>query len=155
MTEPLPQLQPRAGTLAWRAAQTQTVLDRFRDRPFSWNRDNCWKLTAAQARAMGHPFPPVPRFHSALGAKRALLKTGARDAAAFLDRHFVRLPGAAFALIGDLVLLPGDAEGESAVLDAVCVADGQGNLFGWHAANPSGLSSIKFAVSGAIGAWRL
>lgn len=151
MIDPL----PRPGTLAWRAAQTQGVLDRFRDKPFSWDKANCWKLTGAQARAMGHRFPPVPRFRSALGAKRALLKTGAADAAAFLDMHFLRLPGAAFALMGDLVLLPGDPEGESAVLDAVCVADGMGNLFGWHAANPDGLSAIKFAVADAIGAWRL
>lgn len=145
--------KPRPGTLAERAAATTRVVERFRDRPFSWQNANCWKLTAAQARAMGRSFPPVPQFRSPLGAKRALVHAGVTCAAEYLDRHFERLPAASFALVGDLVLLPGD----DGILDAVCIADGQGNLFGWHAAAgaESGLSPIKFAVADAIGAWRL
>lgn len=150
---------PRPGTLAERAVATARVVDRFRTRPFDWGSGrgggNCWKLTAAQARAMGQPFPPVPQFRSALGAKRALLADGFTSAAEFLDARFERLPAASFALVGDLVLLPGDPDGNSAGLDAVCIADGQGNVFGWHGSSDGGLTAIKFAVSDAIGAWRL
>jgi hypothetical protein len=104
---------------------------------------------------MGHRFPAVPRFRGPLGVKRALLALGAQTAADFLDMHFTRLPGAAFAWTGDLVLLPDGPDPESCVLGAVCIADGQGALFGWHEDHPEGLSAIKFAESHAMGAWRL
>ena len=151
MTSPV---KPRPGTLAARAAATAKVLAKFRTRPFDWATANCWKLTAAQARAMGHRFPPVPRFRSALGAKRELLATGAATTAEFLDRHFPRLPSPAMALVGDLVLLPDGPDGQ-VLLGAVCIADGQGNLFGWHDADASGMAAIKFAMADAVGAWRL
>lgn len=143
---------PRPGTLAARAAATQRVIDRYRDKPFSWNGANCIRLAAGQARAMGHKVPPVPLFRSALGAKKALVKAGAADITALLDQHFMRLPSPAFALVGDLVILPGEPE---TGFEAVCVADGQGNLFGWHDAAAGGLTVIKFAAADALGAWRL
>lgn len=146
---------PRPGTLGERQRATARVIEKYRRRPFAWEGANCWKLTAAQARAMGHPFPPVPQFRSALGARRALSRAGCASAAEFLDRHFQRLPTAAFAMVGDLVLLPGDPDGKEAVLDAVTIADGHGNLFGWHDGAPGGLTAIKFAAGAAIGAWRL
>lgn len=143
--------KPRPGTLAARAEATGRTIAHFAGVPFSWEKGNCWRLTAYQARVMGHSFPPVPRFRSPLGAVQALRKAGCTCAADFLDRHFQRLPAASMALIGDLVLLPS----EDGVLDAVCIADGQGNLFGWHGEDPSGLKAIKFASADVIGAWRL
>ena len=143
--------KPRPGTLAARAAATTRVVEKYRARPFCWRRANGWKLLAAQARAMGHRFPPVPRFRSALGAAAALEKAGFATVSALLDAHFVRLPSAAFALVGDLVVLPGEAG------EAVCIADGMGNLFGWHGAEeaPEGLTAVKFAMGDAVAAWRL
>lgn len=147
---------PRPGTLAQRAAATSRVVDRFSRRPFDWKRANCWKLTAAQARAMGHAFPPVPQFRSALGAKKALAADGFASAEQFLDARFERLPSPAFARVGDLVLFPGDPDGNSAGLDAVFVAGSDGNVFGWHGASADGLPTwVKFALADAIGAWRL
>lgn len=143
-------LHPRPGTLAERAAATRRVVDRFLARPFCWQRANGWKLLAAQARAMGHAFPPVPRFRSALGARQALAKAGFASVAELLDSRFQRLPAPAFALVGDIVLLPDGAGGE-----VVCIADGLGNLHGWHDADASGLAAVKFAMGDAIAAWRL
>lgn len=146
---------PRPATLADRAARVARVVERFRGKPFCWHGANCWKLVGALARALGHPFPPVPRFRSALGVKAALRKAGCDNAEQLLDRHFTRLPAPAFARVGDLVLLPDAADGK-VLLGAVCLADGQGNLFGWHGADEDdsvGFTSVKFAMGDAVGAW--
>lgn len=133
-----------------RARRTQRVIERYRDKPFSWAGANCIRLAAAQARAMGHATPAVPHFHTALGAKRALGEMGAATVVDLLDGRFQRLPAAAFMLVGDLCALPGEGG-----MDAVCISDGQGNLFGWHDAAPEGLSVIKFATADVVAAWRL
>ena len=99
---------------------------------------------------MGHAPPPVPLFRSALGAKRSLKKQGCETIADLLDKYFTRLPAPAFALVGDLVLLPSD-DG----LEAVCIADGHGCMIGWHDAYLDGLSNIKMAEADVAAAWRL
>jgi hypothetical protein len=137
-------------TLAERGQRTQAIIDRFYEQPFNWRGAHCIKLAAAQGKAMGHKLPPLPTFRSALGAKRALSKRDAANVAELLDHYFVRLPAPAFALLGDLCVLPGE-EG----LDTVCIADGQGNLWGWHGSDPSKLSAIKFAGDSMIASWAL
>jgi hypothetical protein len=59
--------------------------------------------------------------------------------------------------VGDLVLLPGDdgAGNRDDRLGAICIADGQGNLFGWHPDKPDGLAVIKWAQADAVAAWRI
>ena len=143
--------KPRPGTLAWRARQTEQVLDKFRDQPFCWQRANGWKLTRAMAVALGHSLPPVPMFRTELGCRQALAKTGAATVADYLDRYFPRWPAPAFALIGDLVVLEDHVGGET-----VCVADGLGNLFGWHGHEgaPEGFGGARFAGH-PVGAWKL
>jgi hypothetical protein len=140
----------RRMNLAERAAATSAVIEHFRDKPFDWAAANCIRLAKAQAKAMGHRVPPVPVFHTALGAKKALAKKGARSVAELLDQHFKRLPAPAFMLVGDLCTLEGP-DG----LEAVCVADGMGNLFGWDPRREEGLSVIKFAEGGILASWAL
>jgi hypothetical protein len=134
-----------------RAAATQKVLDRYRDKPFSWSGANCIRLARAQAVALGHKPPPVPVFRSALGARRALAKLGHRSVSSLMDSLFPRRPAPAFAIMGDLCVLNG--EDEDAGLEAVCIADGFGNLFGWHGSDPSRLSTIKRAEADIKAAW--
>lgn len=138
--------------LAERAAATEAVIDRFRDKPFDWAGANCIRLARAQGVALGHALPPVPLFRSATGARRALAKRGAASVAELMDQFFPRWPAPAFARVGDLCLLPGDPDDGGP--DAVCVADGRGNLMGWHWTFP-GLGAIKGAQSAVIVAWRL
>jgi hypothetical protein len=139
--------------LAERAQRTEQVLERFRDKPFSWQGANCIRLARAQAAAMGHSVPPVPVFRSALGAKKALAKQGAASVTELLDAHFERLPAPAFAWVGDICVLPAaDEHG----LEAVCIADGRGNVFGWHQeTNFEKLESILQAEAGIVTAWAL
>lgn len=126
--------------LAERARRTEQVLERFRNKPFSWSGANCIRLARAQAAAMGHDVPPVPIFRSALGAQRALAKQGADSVTGLLDLYLPRRPAPAFALLGDLLVGPAaDEHG----LEAVGIADGQGNVFGWtEATNFQRLESI-------------
>lgn len=139
-------------TLDLRARATAAVIACY-DKPFSWRGANCIRLARAQGEALGHTLPPVPIFRSALGARRAMEKRGAATVAELLDQFFPRWPAPAFARVGDLCLLPAEEDGEG--LEAVCVADGQGNLFGWHGSAPSRLSAIKFAQGHVLVAWRL
>jgi hypothetical protein len=136
-----------------RARRTQAVIDRYRDKPFDWAGANCIRLARAQAVALGHDVPPVPLFRSPLGAKKALGKQKAASVTELLDKWFVRLPGAAFMLVGDLCTLAGEPDGEG--LDAVCISDGRGNLFGWHPDKPDGLAVIKQAMANVAMSWRL
>jgi hypothetical protein len=139
--------------LAQRQLATERTLARFRHKPFSWAGANCIRLARTQAANMGHQLPPVPRFRSLLGAKRALAARGAESVTALLDQHFARLPGPAFAWLGDLVVGPADpAHG----LEAVGIADGQGNVWGWSEQNGHAqLVAILSVNADLTGAWRL
>lgn len=138
--------------LPLRAAATETVIEMFRDKPFDWRGANCINLARAQAIAMGHDVPKVPGFGTATGAMRALKKQGVNSTAELLDKWFERHTAPAFALVGDLVMLPGE-DGDT--LGAVCISDGRGNLFGWHGSDLSQMSVIKQATANATAAWRL
>src|SRR5690606_24837107 len=66
-----------------RRAAVEMTLARYRGKPFDWSRGiTCVHLARAHLRNMGHKPPTVPRFRSALGAKRALKERGWNDVAA-------------------------------------------------------------------------
>ena len=58
--------------------------------------------------------------------------------------------------IGDLCVLRGDAATGGAIgLDAVAIADGRGNLFGWHGDDMTRMSTVVYAVGHVSAAWRV
>lgn len=139
--------------LAARAFATEGTLEKYRNKAFDWAGANCIRLARQQGHALGHELPPVPLFRTPLGAMKAIKKQGVDSVEGLLDKYFERLPSPAFVIVGDLVTLPGD---EDHGLDAVCIADGRGNLFGWHAdTNFEKLEVIKLAQADVKGAWRL
>lgn len=140
-------------TLARRQAATEKTLARFAGKPMRWSGANCIRLARTQGVHMGHRLPPIPRFRSAAGAKRALAARGADSIPALLDQYFARLPAPAFAWLGDLVVLPGNP---AIGLDAVGIADGQGNVWCWSEQNDCReLTALLALESHAIAAWRL
>lgn len=143
--------------IALRGAATESVVQRFREEAFSWEGPHCITLAHAQGTAMGHDLPPVPKFRTVQGARRALKRRGAASTAELLDLWFERRPAPAFAQVGDLVVLPADEElpGVRDELAAIGIADGQGNIFGWHGSDPTRLSTIKFAAAQVRAAWAL
>lgn len=137
--------------LAHRAALTETVVARFRGRPFDWKkRRTCIHLARAQARALGHRPPPIPDFRSPKSARAALRSTGYETLEALLDSLFVRIPPAGM-WIGDIVL---GAGGDG--LGAIGIAVG-GKIIGYHQDHlAEGLVNIEIEAADAfVGAWRL
>jgi hypothetical protein len=134
-----------------RVAATERTFARFRHRAFDWRRGaTCIHLARAHLRAMGHNPPPVPRFRSPLGARRAMAAAGYADMAAIFDGlGLVRIPPLAM-LVGDLAVLPGDEGG----FEAIAVSAG-GMLLGWHGADLSRVQPIGEAIAKVTAAWRV
>lgn len=142
-------------TLAARAQATRGVMAIWRERPFDWRSGyHCVALMHAQARAMGHRMPALPRIRTALAAERALQRKGCDTVEALMDSLFVRIVPATMR-VGDICTMPGEADDGRPWLAAICIADGQGNLLGWHGGDGTRLSAIKFGMGHATGAWRL
>lgn len=140
-------------SLAERAVRTETVLAQFRARAFDWDGASCIHLARAQAVAMGHDVPRLRPIRSAIGARRALIAQGYDRVEDLLDSLFPRI-GALSMLLGDLCAVPGeDDDGQG--FPALFIADGAGNLMGWHAADPSRVVPVKQALGAVSAAWRL
>lgn len=132
-----------------RAAAVAETEARFRDRPFDWRRQaTCIHLLRFHAAQMGHKLPVVPKFKSALGAKKALLATGFQTLPALLDSRFDRIPPA-FMRVGDVLAMPGDDGWDALVIKA----DKQ-KFLGWHE-DAEGCTIMEVDVSAAVGAWRV
>lgn len=140
-------------TMAQRADATRRTIDVWRPRPFDWAaKSHCIALAHAQGRAMGHRLPVLPVIRSALAAKRALNKLGFETVEDMLSAYFPRIVPAAMR-VGDLCAGPPSADGLG--LAAIGVADGQGNIFGWHDHRSTELATIQFSLGQLTMAWRL
>ena len=122
---------------------------RFRDRPFDWRKQaTCIHLLRFHAAQMGHSVPIVPRFKSALGAKKALLATGWQTLPALLDSMFERIPPA-FMRVGDVLAMPGDEDWHALVIKA-----DKAKFLGWRE-EAAGCTMMEVDVTAAVGAWRV
>jgi hypothetical protein len=140
----------KPATLVQRAAATEKTMLRYRYRAFDWATGaTCLHLARAQMKNMGHRPPAIPRFTTALGAKRALDATGFADLAGLFDSMFERIAHASM-LVGDLAILPGEE-----LFDAVIVSAGNGLFLGWHGSDLSQLHNVKDPMGEISGAWRL
>lgn len=132
-----------------RAAAVAATEARYRDRPFDWGKQaTCIHLLRFHAAQMGHKVPIVPRFRTALGAKKALVVTGWQTLPALLDSMFARIPPA-FMRVGDVLAMPGDADWHALVIKA----DKQ-KFLGWHQ-DAEGCTIMEVDVNAAVGAWRV
>lgn len=135
--------------LAERAAATEKVVARFRDRAFDWSdRATCIHLARAQMRALGHRPPAIPDFRSALGARKALERSGHASLEALLDSMLPRIAPLA-AWVGDLMLVPG----EEPFGEALAISAG-GALLMYHA-EAQGLANVVDVMPQVRAAWRL
>ena len=110
-----------------RRRATQATLDRYRAKQFSWARGiTCVHLARAQLKNMGHRPPTLPRFRSALAAKRALADRNWGSVSDMLDQLLLPI-APAMMRVGDLAVVPG-TEG----LDSILICAGHPTLLGWH-----------------------
>ena len=136
-----------------RVAATQKTQKRFEGRVFDWSKHApCIHLVRFHAAQMGHKLPIVPRFRSALGAKRALKAEGVETLPELMDKYFPRIPAAQM-LTGDVMAVPSDTEGH----EALFVYGQLRAVIGWHQ-DADDCQIIRLSGQGyglCSGAWRL
>ena len=136
-----------------RADATRLTIAKYSARAFNWNGSCCIHLVRTQAVNFGHKMPPMPTIKSAIGARGALKRMGFARNSELMDSLFTPI-NAAQMWTGDICMLRGDGEADD-VLGALCISDGHGNLFGWHAADLQKLSVIKASAADILKAWRI
>ena len=133
-----------------RRAATDKTRKRYGGRQFDWSKGvTCVHLARTHLRNMGHRPPTLPRFRSALGARKALAARNWDGVGDMLDSLLPRIAPARMKM-GDLALGPGDGG-----LDAIYVCAGPLKLFGWTTTSPY-LAVIDINnLDGLKGAWRV
>jgi hypothetical protein len=138
VSRPLPDLNRRHRAL-------EKTLAKYRGRPRDWKTIDCVRMLRSHLVAMGHKkVPKLPRYSSALGAKRALKAAGFATIAEMIDSILPRI-APAMALPGDVLLVRGD-EG----FDAVTLSLGH-KAFGWHEEAEGAVVLVLHEIEGA---WR-
>lgn len=134
--------------LILRRDAAQATLARFEGEPFAWGQFDCAKMLAFHLRQMNlsPATAKAGRYTSAIGARRALTRIGARSLADLLDRRFARIAPAA-ALIGDVVALPSTGR-----LDAIGIALGNGRLLSYH---EDAAGAVVVQPVEMLAAWRI
>lgn len=114
--------------LTERQKRTEKTLSKFRHRGFKWDGGaTCIHLLRTHLKNMGHKVPVVPKFTTALGAKKAMKEAGYKDLEALADSFLERIPPAMM-LLGDIALMQGDD-----LFDAIAIFAGPGGkVWGWH-----------------------
>lgn len=132
-----------------RVASAQKTLDRFKDKPFKFGRNDCAQLVRFNLKLLGHPMKKAAKagsYHSLIGAQKAIKRVGYDNLIAMMDDHFERIPAAA-ALPGDVVAMPG-VEGPG----ALTVAMGNGRVLGYH---EDAAGAVVLQPSETITGWRV
>lgn len=133
--------------LVARATATNKTFARYRSLAFDWKkRATCIHMARVHLRNMGHRPPAIPDFRSALGAKRALVRSGFADIAALLDSLLPRIAPAEM-IVGDFALMDGD-DG----FDSIVISSGS-KLVGYHGDDTSGIKPMMLLQS-PMAAWR-
>lgn len=137
-----------------RVAAAQATLDRWQGVAFEWGKADCARLVASHLRLLGIRLRigKAGSYSSALGATRALRRVGFDTLAAVLDGHgLLRIPPAA-AVVGDVLLLPGDPD-DNRGFDALAVALGNGRVLAWHPDAPGAVvcQPVQFDAAWSVG----
>jgi hypothetical protein len=137
--------------LVRRAAATQATRDEWWERPHRYGLADCVRMTASHVRRLGHQVK-LPPEGSYRGERTATLKLQARgwnSLAEAMDAHgFERIPPAA-ALVGDVIEMPGEPGG----FTALTIALGNGRVLGWHPDAPKGACVMQ--PEQTLAAWRI
>jgi len=120
----------------------EKTLAKYRDKAIDFKTVDCARAARFHLIQMGHKPPPMPKYQSLIGARRAAEQVGGLEA--LLDGLLPRIAPAAMWL-GDIALL----EGEGGI-DAVMFNVG-GKLAGWHESAERMVNVTALAVKGA---WR-
>jgi hypothetical protein len=134
--------------LTERTKRLEKTLSKFRNRAFDWsNGATCIHVFRTHLKNMGHKVPAVPKFTTALGAKRAMDGAGFESLEQMADSFLERIPPASM-LIGDIALMDGEE-----MFDALVISAGPGGkVLGWHQEAPAFAVLIPLQIKLA---WRV
>ena len=134
--------------LVRRQRALQATIDRYGSRPFAWGAVDCGRIIAFHLKQLGHKvrLSKAGQYRTALGAKSALRRIGYDSLPAAMDGHGLPRIPAASALLGDVVLVPGDD-----ALGALGIYAGNGKYIGFHEDHERMVAMIFTAVDVA---WR-
>ncbi len=132
-----------------RRMATEQTLARYRGKVFDWSKGiTCVHLARFHMRNMGHKVETLPRFRSAVGAKRSLSAKGYGSLGRLVDSKLPRIAPARM-LLGDLAMVPGEQG-----LDALFVCAGPLKMFGWREDAPA-LVLLNVSLDELTAAWRV
>lgn len=126
-----------------RRVATEATLAKYRGRALDYVSADCIRMVRYHLLQLGHRPPALPRYRSAIGARRAYLKAGGLVAA--FDAILPRIPHARM-MLGDIAVLDGDGEMDAAV---ICVGH---KVAGWHVESDRLENLVPLQVKAA---WRV
>jgi hypothetical protein len=135
--------------LVRRQEATGKTMARYRRKAFDWARGlHCVALARFHMKAMGHSPPALPKFRSAVGAKKALDDKGFDSVTDMMDAILPRITPAEM-LLGDLAAVEGDQG-----LDSIMVCAGPLRVFGWREGEDK-MVVLGITLDELKAAWRL
>ncbi|MET0439134.1 MAG: hypothetical protein ABW043_16740 [Devosia sp.] len=132
-----------------RVKAAQATLDRFKSKPLKYGTNDCVRMVAMHLRKLGHRvvLPASGAYTTVKSGLRELKARGFANLAEAMDSFgFERIAPAA-AVVGDVLMLPGDSE-----LGSMVIALGNGRVIGYHedAKGACTLQPVEYAA-----AWRV
>jgi hypothetical protein len=129
--------------LVRRQRALQATIDKYGSRPFDWGAVDCGRVIAFHLKQLGHKIrlSKAGQYKTALGARAALKRLGYDSLPDAMDGHGLPRVPAAMALLGDIVLVPGDDE-----LGALGIYAGNGKYIGFHEDHERMVSMIFTSV---------
>lgn len=116
-------------TVIERMELTERTRQKFFGKNFKWGTCDCAMVAAFHARQFGWKVPTVGKYRSYRTAKQALAKLGVKTIPDLVSLVGLREIPAAFAMTGDIVSFPSDAD-----VGAVGIVIGNGNMLAFHEA---------------------
>ena len=114
--------------LVRRLRATEATEAQFTGKAWRLGRFDCWQLAYAHLRRLGWSLPKLPRYRTEAEAQAAMAAFGVKNLLEALDAiGLKRRPGAASALIGDILFMPGNGP-----LGTLTIALGNGAMRGFH-----------------------
>lgn len=143
--------------LVLRARAAQATLDEWKTRAFRLGEADCARLVASHLRRLGHhvKLPAARSYRTPRSAEVALRKLGFETVPMMLDALGLERIAPAAALVGDVIQMPLEAEGDVAsdALAALTIAMGNGRVLGWHPDAPGG--AVVMQPLDMVAAWRV
>lgn len=120
----------------------EATLAKYRGRPLDYCTADCVRMVRYHLLQMGHKPPALPRYRSAIGARRAAINAGGLVTA--FDAILPRIPYSRM-LPGDIAVLEGTDGLDAAV---ICVGH---KVIGWHEESEGMVNLVPLDVKAA---WR-